>query len=29
VADLELHPALREVWPQLLERVRGLSVLTP
>ena len=22
VGDLELHPALREVWPRLLERVR-------
>jgi glutamate---cysteine ligase / carboxylate-amine ligase len=29
VGDLELHPALREVWPRLHERVRGLSALTP
>jgi 8-oxo-dGTP pyrophosphatase MutT (NUDIX family) len=29
VAGLELHPALREVWPRLRERVRGLSARTP
>jgi carboxylate-amine ligase len=29
VADLELHPALREVWLGLRDRVRGLSALTP
>jgi len=29
VAGLELHPALREVWPRLRERVRGLVTLTP
>jgi carboxylate-amine ligase len=29
VAGLELHPALREVWSRLHERVRGLSALTP
>jgi 8-oxo-dGTP diphosphatase len=29
VAGLELHPALREAWPRLHERVRGLSALTP
>jgi carboxylate-amine ligase len=29
VADLELHPALREVWLRLLDRVMELSALTP
>jgi carboxylate-amine ligase len=29
IGDLELHPGLREVWPRLRDRVRGLSALTP
>jgi glutamate---cysteine ligase / carboxylate-amine ligase len=29
IGGLELHPGLREVWPRLHDRVRGLSALTP